>query len=96
MACIKTPVVITANCLRSGEVLYWAIDGRWATSLKEARYFHVLDEAERQLAEVADPSLVIAPYLAEVEVDKAIVASHYREQIRSAGPGVYLSERKTV
>lgn len=96
MARCKPPVVITANCLRSGAVLYVGTDRRWVTSLSEAQRFDVLAEAEHALVAVDDASLVIAPYLAEIKGSDVIEPAHYREQIRASGPGVYAHESGSV
>jgi hypothetical protein len=86
----KGPLVVTANRLGDGAVIYMAAAGRWSTRLEEARVAEaveaeaLLDEAGRDAA-----TRVVGPYLIEVEAGAAgpRVAS-LRERIRAAGPTV--------
>lgn len=90
----RLPVVLTANDLRAGGVVYFDGTG-WASRLSDA----VLAEDEataRQLEQVAADSagLVVDAYLvsaAKGEGGEAAPA-HYREQIRSSGPTVSFGE----
>ena len=52
MARIKAPVVITANDLLTGEVVYLDPAHQWSPELSAAKVFGVLDEAEGELAAV--------------------------------------------
>ena len=72
MAPIKPPVVITANDLLTGEVVYLDAVHRWSPELSAAKVFDVLDEAEGELAAVFSEAVVVGAYLAEVSNDTAV------------------------
>ena len=90
----RLPVVLTANDLRGGGVVYFDGEG-WVPRLVDA----VLAEDEataRQLEQVAGDSagIVVDAYLvsaAKGEGGKPAPA-HYREQIRSSGPTISYGE----
>jgi hypothetical protein len=91
MAKLQPPQVLTANRLRTGDVLYWTA-GQWAEAFGQAEVFPDPDAAQAALraAErfVAD-RIVVAPYLMPVRV--AAGGAHpleERERIRAAGPTV--------
>ena len=83
--------ILTANQLRSGEVLYWKVGG-WVESLAEAEIF--TDEAAAQAALTqaqisVTGNRVVTPYLFEVRRDKSGVRPvKEREIIRSLGPSI--------
>ncbi len=84
--------VLTANRLRSGDVLYWKVGG-WTGSLIDAEVFADDIAAEAALA-AAQASVaanqVVTPYLFEVrETSSGIVPVKEREIIRAAGPTVH-------
>jgi len=88
MAKMHAPVVISANCLLTGAVLYWGSDGRWRTDLAGAQVCGDLDAAAVAVAAATDPSAVIGVDLVPVTVSNEVVAPrHYREAIRATGPG---------
>ena len=96
MAKVHAPVVISANCLMTGAVLYWGSDGRWRKDLAGAQLYDDLDAAAVAVAAVTDPAAVIGVDLVPVRVRNEVVAPrHYREAIRANGPGasVLPSER---
>ena len=66
MARIKAPVVITANDLLSGEVVYLDASHRWSAELSAAKVFTTIEEAESELAAAFDEAAVVGAYLAEV------------------------------
>jgi len=84
--------VLTANDLKSGQVVFLAEDGTWTPIAKEARV--VLDaDGEAQLAEIAARSeaenLVTLVEVIPADVfDGAVWPSRNREQIRASGPTV--------
>lgn len=83
--------VLTANRLRSGDVLYWKVGG-WTGSLTDAEVFADDTAAEAALA-AAQASVaanqVVTPYLFEVRQAKTgFVPVKEREIIRSQGPSV--------
>ena len=88
MAKVQAPVVISANCLLTGAVLYWGSDGRWRTDFAGAQVYEDLDAAAVAVAAVTDPASVIGVDLVPVTVSNEVVAPrHYREAIRADGPG---------
>ena len=88
MAKMHAPVVISANCLLTGTVLYWGSDGRWRTDLAGAQLYDDLDAAAVAVAAVTDPAAVIGVDLVPVRVNNEVLAPrHYREAIRATGPG---------
>jgi hypothetical protein len=83
--------ILTANQLRSGEVLYWKT-GRWVESLVEAEIFTDEAAAEAALAQAqisVTANRVVTPYLFEIRQDKGGVHPvKEREIIRSLGPSI--------
>ena len=88
MAKVHAPVVISANCLLTGAVLYWGSEGLWCTDFAGAQVYEDLDAAAVAVAAVTDPAAVIGVDLVPVTVSNEVVAPrHYREAIRANGPG---------
>jgi len=85
------PVVVTANRLRDGRVVWLAAGGRWAEPVAEAAVF-AGEAAEAALAEAAEAErrqIVVGPYLAEVRVGAGgPVPLRARERFRADGPSV--------
>ena len=83
--------VLTANRLRSGDVLYWKAD-RWVESLAEAEIFADDAAAEAALARAqisVTGNQVVTPYLFDVRQDKGVLRPvKEREIIRSLGPSI--------
>ena len=83
--------MLTANCLRSGDVLYWKKDG-WVKSLAEGEVFAdpAAAEAALQAAQAfVTGNRVVNPYLFAVRVsDGAIRPVKEREILRGLGPSV--------
>ncbi|MGB2198956.1 MAG: DUF2849 domain-containing protein [Luminiphilus sp.] len=96
MARIKAPVVITANDLLTGEVVYLDLAHRWSPELSTAKVFNVIDEAEDELATVFSEAVVIGAYLAEVSTDSKVTPRHYRETFRHKGPSNYFHGKQAV
>ena len=95
MARIKAPVVITANDLLTGEVVYLDLAHRWSPELSAAKVFNALDEAEGELV-AAFSEAVVGAYLAEVSNDTAVTPRHYRESFRHKGPSNYFHGKQAV
>jgi sulfite reductase (NADPH) hemoprotein beta-component len=77
---------ITANRLDDGEVVFWN-HGAWRTRFGEAQLFSDVATAEAAVAEAQQPTVVVEPYLIDVEAEEggwAPVA--FRERIRALGP----------
>ena len=88
---ISTLKILTANRLRSGDVLYWKAGG-WIEKLADADVFADDAAAETALAGAqasVTANQVVTPYLFEVRQTKAgLVPVKEREIIRSLGPSV--------
>jgi len=96
MARLKAPVVITANDLLTGEVVYLDPAHGWSPELSAAKVFGVLDEAEDELAAVFSEAVVVGAYLAEVSNDTIVTPRHYRERFRHKGPSNYFHGKQAV
>jgi hypothetical protein len=83
--------ILTANALRSGDVLYWKA-GSWVESLTEAEIFADEAAAEAALAKAqafVTGNQVVTPYLFDVRADKGVLRPvKEREIIRSLGPSI--------
>jgi Protein of unknown function (DUF2849) len=90
---VTGPVVITANQLRDGKVVYRAADGRWVTELASAAISTNARDAENLLrAARADAQQILDPYIAPVAngEDGSWVPANLRERIRKDGPTIGL------
>jgi hypothetical protein len=80
------PVIVTANDLRSGAVVYREPDGRWGTDARRADLAESPEAADRLLARAKadhDACLVVEPVLIEIAARRP---ASLRERIRNAGP----------
>ncbi len=79
--------VLTANDLNSGEVVFWS-RGRWAVRFHDGEHFDSDEAAAPALAGAeAQPTVVVAPYLIDVEqIDGHWVPTAFRERLRALGP----------
>lgn len=85
---ITGPVVITANRLSDGVVIYYAAGRRWVTQLAEAEIATTAEEAARLLdAAQADDVSAVGPYVAPVKMSGDVaIPGNLRESIRRDGP----------
>ncbi len=88
------PLVVTANRLRDGRVVWLAEGGRWAEHVADARVF--LGEAvEAGLAEGVEgerTQAIVGAYAAEVSLgDAGPVPLRAREKFRADGPSASVS-----
>jgi len=86
---IEGLVVITANRLRDGAVIYRTAAGGWSTRLADAVVVGTEGEAKALLRDAAaEGTVAVGPYPAPVELtdDRAIVPGNLRERIRCSGP----------
>lgn len=86
---IKGLVVITANRLRDGAVIYRTAAGGWSTDLSEAVVVDSEAEVKKLLAQASgEGTLAVGAYAAPVEHDKngQVVPGNLREVIRRSGP----------
>lgn len=81
------PVVVTANDLRSGRVVWLGAAG-WAEGVGEARVF-AAEEAETALAlgRAAEKALIVVGAYT-VEVSDGTVPVKFRERLRADGPSI--------
>lgn len=86
---INGPVVVTANRLTDGVVVWRTSDGRWSVDLADAAVVTTAPEALELLqgAQKRDTDAV-GPYIAPVEQaqDGSVIPGNLRERIRVAGP----------
>jgi hypothetical protein len=85
---VHGPVVVTANRLGDGAVIYRAAVGGWTTRLEAAAIVTTAQTAKDLLAVAsADDLGAVDPYVAPVEIDgDRIEPGNLRERIRVAGP----------
>src|SRR5438132_13487852 len=86
---IAGPVVVTANRLADGAVVYRTADRRWSTRLDAAAVTTSAPVASALLAEaIADDVGAVGPYVAPVTLgpDGRPQPGNLRERIRVAGP----------
>jgi hypothetical protein len=86
---IDGPVVITANRLRDGAVIYRARQGGWTQDLAAALVVTEAEEAMALLKEAAgEGTLAVGAYPAPIELgpDRRIAPGNLRERIRNSGP----------
>jgi Protein of unknown function (DUF2849) len=86
------PVVLTANRLGDGIVVFLDFEGAWSLSLAEAVVAHSPDEVaalqDRGTYDAAR-NLVVEPYLVEVnDAGGQPKPIRYRELVRAAGPSM--------
>ena len=88
---ITGPVVVTANRLADGAVVYWRADGGWTKRLDGAAVA-TSAAAARELLAVAsvDQTSAVGAYVAPVKIaaDGHPQPGNLREAIRSTGPTV--------
>jgi hypothetical protein len=90
---ISGPVVVTANRLGDGAVVYRAADGAWTTELAQAQVATTAAAASELLAAAHDDELAaVGAYVAPVarEEDGRVRPANLREFIRLNGPTVVL------
>jgi Protein of unknown function (DUF2849) len=90
---IKGPVVVTANRLTDGAVIYRTADAAWSTDLAAAAVVTTAPAAQELLkGAVADDVGAVGPYVAPVELtpDRRVLPGNLRERIRLAGPTIEL------
>ena len=90
---ITGPVVVTANRLDDGAVVYRTSDGRWATHLDQAAVVSTAPAAGELLAAaMADDTGAVGAYVAPVHLnaDGTARPGNLREVIRHAGPTIDL------
>jgi hypothetical protein len=77
---------ITANRLDDGEVVFWN-HGAWKVRFGDAELFDSDEAAESAVALAQQPTVVVEPYLIDVEAEEGGYAPvAFRERIRALGP----------
>jgi hypothetical protein len=90
---VSGPVVVTANRLGDGAVVYRSADGSWSTELAAAAVVTTTPAATELLAAaLADRLRAVDAYIAPVEVtpEQRVLPGNLRERIRFTGPTVAL------
>ena len=81
-------MVVTANRLGDGAVVYRTVDDDWTTDLASAAVVAAPAAAELLQRAEADGVRAVGPYIAPVELapDNRVLPGNLRERIRLAGP----------
>jgi hypothetical protein len=90
--------VVTANDLRSGEVIYMIFNGGWVDQLSDATVITDPDLAKASLAFAEGQSdVAVGAYLSNV-TDHATgpTAIHFRDKFRSQGPSNYAHGKQEI
>jgi Protein of unknown function (DUF2849) len=90
---ITGPVVVTANRVGDGAVVYFDAYGRWTTALEGAVVTSNTETARKLVqAAIADDLRAVGPYVAPVKLtrDGALRPGNLRELIRLHGPTIDL------
>ena len=90
---VTGPVVITANRLGDGAVVYRAADGTWTKALAAAAVVTTTPAALELLrAALSDKLAVVDAYVAPVELtpQQRVLPGNLRERIRCSGPTIAL------
>jgi hypothetical protein len=88
---ISGPVVVTANRLGDGAVIYRTVDGQWTVDLEQAAVMTTPHAASALLAAaVADDVAAVGAYVAPVhrDPDGTVSPANLREIIRHGGPTI--------
>lgn len=88
---ITGPVVITANRLSDGAVVYRTPEGHWTTELAQAIVTTSTSQATELLSSAnADGLNAVGAYIAAVEFmpDRSVHPANLRERIRREGPTI--------
>ena len=90
---ITGPVVVTANRVGDGAVVYRSAEGGWTTALAAAAVAtKAADAQELVKAAMADDLRAVGPYIAPVNVTGGgeVLPGNLRERIRLRGPTIDL------
>ena len=90
--------ILTANDLRSGEVVYFTSTGGWSTYITEAQFARDELAADRLITkgeQAEREQLVVGAYLIAVDTELEVpVPVRFREQLRVGGPSIHQSFQK--
>jgi hypothetical protein len=90
---ITGPVVVTANRVGDGAVVYRSAEGGWTTALAAAAVATKAADAQEMVrAAVADDLRAVGPYIAPVKLTGGgeVLPGNLRERIRLRGPTIDL------
>jgi hypothetical protein len=90
---VAGPVVVTANRLTDGAVVYRSREGKWTTELAQAAVVTTAPAATELLAAaLADKLRAVDAYVAPVALtpDQRVLPGNLRERIRCGGPTIAL------
>ena len=89
---ITGPVVVTANRVGDGAVVYRRADGGWTTDLDDAAIATTAAVARQLIAAAADDLRAVGPYVAPVKLGESgrVRPGNLRELIRLGGPTIDL------
>jgi hypothetical protein len=90
---VTGPVIITANRLGDGAVIYRTAQASWSTDLAEAAVVTSAPAAGELLtAALADKLKAVDAYVAPVQLtpDERVIPGNLRERIRRDGPTIAL------
>lgn len=90
---VTSPVVVTANRLSDGAVVYWTANGDWTTKLTAAAVVTTSSAAKQLLSDaITDDARAVGAYVAPVELkpDGRVEPANLRERIRQLGPTINL------
>ena len=79
-------VVVTANRLEDGRVVYWN-EGVWKERVEDGQLASSEKMAETMLAAAADSPLAVNAYL--IELERGGSPASFRELIRARGPSIH-------
>jgi hypothetical protein len=87
---VAGPVVVTANRLGDGAVIYRTLEKKWSTILGEAAVVTTASAAAELLAAAAEDAVAVGAYVAPVRLgnDGRAQPGNLRESIRSKGPTI--------
>jgi hypothetical protein len=95
-----TPIskVVTANDLRSGEVIYLRFPHDWTPELNKASVITDNDLAQASLAFAqGQANVIVGAYLSDVVAEAdGPKASHFRDTFRSTGPSNYRHGKQEI
>jgi hypothetical protein len=81
--------LLTANRLADGAVVWLAPGPRWSVRLDDAAVLDAEEAATALEAALAQPGLLVGPYLIDTDAAGEVVArERLRERIRGGGPTV--------
>jgi Protein of unknown function (DUF2849) len=84
---VDGPVVVTANRLFDGAVVYRSSAGSWSTQIEDAEIANDIAAAKALLASATTDHCAVGPYVAPVALEAGhIRPGNLRERIRVAGP----------